>query len=64
MSKAKIEHEILDSKIATAAALFNEWIKWCEANGILARKLPLITQLFEVTPDEFKGSKSHDQSTK
>lgn len=54
---AKIEHPMLDSKNATAVALFNEWIKWCDDNGILARKIPLITQIFELTPEEQKWVK-------
>lgn len=54
----KIEHPMLDSKIATAVALFNEWIKWCEGNGVMARKIPLITQLFEITPEEYEEQKT------
>lgn len=46
MSKVKLEHELLDSTIATAAALFNEWIKWCEANGIKGYQIPHITNAF------------------
>lgn len=53
MSKVKIEHELLGSKMATAVALFNEWIKWCQINGIESRKIPMITDLFECTPEEY-----------
>lgn len=48
-SKIKLEHELLDSKIATAAALFNEWVKWCNDNGIPAYSIPHITKAFEKT---------------
>lgn len=52
--KVKLEHELLDSKIATAAALFNEWIKWCEANGIKSYSIPHITAAFNVNPGDEK----------
>lgn len=43
---ARLEHEILDSKIATAVALFNEWIKWCKAEGIEPQAMTIIPELF------------------
>ena len=48
--KVKLEHELLDSKIATAAALFNEWIRWCEENNIKSYAIPHITAAFNVSP--------------
>lgn len=52
MAKVKIEHELLESKIATAAALFNEWITWCKANGINGTQMSHITDAFRVTPEQ------------
>lgn len=53
MVTVKLEHELLDSKIATAAALFNEWIKWCNENNINPRTVASIPRLFEVSQEEF-----------
>lgn len=50
--KAKIEHDILDSKVATAVALFNEWIRWCNENDIQERTLTDIPKLFSVDLDK------------
>ncbi len=60
MSKTKIEHEMLDSKIATAVALFNEWIKWCDEQGLRPRTVTDIPALFLSFPDKLdeKGKKS------
>ncbi len=55
--KAKIEHEMLDSKVATATALFNEWIKWCDENNIKPRVVAAIPRLFEVSEAEYKETK-------
>lgn len=60
MAKVKIEHELLDSKIATATALFNEWIKWCDENKINPRAIAQIPQLFLVTPEEYKEKKESE----
>jgi len=46
MTKAKVEHDLLDSKIATAVALFNEWIKWCDENDIQRTTTVDIPKLF------------------
>lgn len=54
MSKVKLEHELLDSKIATAAALFNEWIKWCNEQGIKPYAIPHITAAFNVNKEDAK----------
>lgn len=54
MAKVKLEHELLDSKIATATALFCAWIKWCEDNNIKPRTISAIPKLFEVTPEEYE----------
>lgn len=55
---AKIEHERLDSTMATVVALHNEWIKWCTANDISAEKIYLIGRLFvSDTPPVQKGKK-------
>lgn len=54
MAKVKLEHELLDSKIATAAALFNEWIKWCKENGIHGYQMPHITGAFNIKPEDEK----------
>lgn len=53
MTKVKLEHELLDSKIATAAALYNEWLKWCQVNGIKPYATPHITAAFQVTAEDF-----------
>lgn len=58
MSKVKLEHELLDSKIATAAALFNEWIKWTAANGIEPYAIPHITAAFNLKPEDYE--KKHE----
>lgn len=52
--KVKLEHELLDSKIATAAGLFNEWIKWCQANEIKPYAIPHITAAFNIMPGDEK----------
>jgi hypothetical protein len=57
MTKVKVEHELLDSKIATATALFNEWIKWCNDNNIKPRVIASIPKLFEVTEEEYNETK-------
>ena len=61
MSKVKLEHERLESTMATAVALFNEWIKWCDANDVGADKMPMIARLFEnpapKQPTNKKGQK-------
>lgn len=31
---ATIEHEQLKSNVATAAALYCEWLRWCDEHGI------------------------------
>jgi len=51
MSKVKLEHELLDSKMATAVSLFNEWLKWCEKNGINGSLRTQIPKLFLVNDD-------------
>lgn len=51
--KVKLEHELLDSKIATATALFNEWIKWCDDNNIRPQTTASIPKLFEISQTEF-----------
>ncbi len=51
--KVKVEHELLDSKIATATALFNEWLKWCKENGVSPRTTAQIPRLFEVSQEEY-----------
>ena len=33
-SMATIEHEQLKSNVATAAALYCEWLRWCDEHGI------------------------------
>lgn len=53
----KIEHELLDSKIATATALLNEWIKWCNDNNIRPRTIASIPRLFEVTEEEYNETR-------
>lgn len=58
MSKVKLEHELLDSKIATASALFSEWLKWCEQNGIQPYAIPHITASFNVAKADYKGDAS------
>lgn len=58
--KVKIEHDMLDSKIATAAALFNEWIKWCTDNNLKPRVVAAIPRLFEVSQEEY--DKDHDET--
>lgn len=58
MSKVKLEHELLDSKIATAAALYNEWLKWCADNQIMPYAIPKITQAFELKPEDYKADRS------
>jgi hypothetical protein len=55
--KVKLEHELLDSKIATATALFNEWIKWCDEHNLKPRTIAAIPKLFEVTQEEYKEKK-------
>lgn len=55
--KVKLEHELLDSKIATAAALFNEWVKWCDENGIKPYAIPHITAAFNVAPGDSRNDK-------
>lgn len=57
MSKVKLEHEKLDSNIATAAALFNEWIKWCNRVGIKPYAIPHITEAFNVLPADYEKRK-------
>lgn len=52
MSKVKIEHELLESRIATATALFDQWIKWCKDNGIKSYQIPHITQAFNVKAED------------
>lgn len=54
--KVKIEHEMLESKTATAVALFDQWIRWCNANGIKARNIASIPELFQVTDEEYKST--------
>lgn len=50
----KLEHELLESKVATAAALLNEWIKWCGANGVKPYAIPHITAAFEIRQEDYK----------
>lgn len=56
MGKVVLEHQVLDSKIATAAALFNEWVKWCQQQNIRPQTIAAIPKLFEVPPEEYKGN--------
>ena len=58
--KAKIEHETLDSKIATATALFNEWVKWCEENDVHPRTIALIPKLFEMSKEEYDNKNKRE----
>lgn len=53
MVKVKLEHELLDSKIATASALFNEFLKWCEENDIKPYQITHITQSFQLTQQDY-----------
>lgn len=48
-----IWHDLLDSKIATATALYNEWLKWCEANDLRAETIAGIPKLFEVSQAQY-----------
>ncbi len=50
--RVKLEHEMLDSKMATAVALFNEWIKWCDQNGIAPDKISKIPELFSMKAED------------
>lgn len=47
---AVLEHPQLDSNIATAAALFNEWIKWCTDHNIDGYAMTHITQAYQIIP--------------
>lgn len=57
MTKVTLEHELLDSKIATAAALFSEWLKWCDENGIQPYAIPHITAAFNVKSEDYRRDK-------
>jgi hypothetical protein len=58
MSKVRLEHELLDSKIATATALLNEWLKWCDNNGVMPYAIPHIVAAFTLKPEDFNKDKS------
>lgn len=57
MTKVTLQHELLDSKIATATALFSEWLKWCDENGIQPYAIPHITASFNIKPEDYKREK-------
>lgn len=54
MSKVRLEHELLDSKVATATALLNEWLKWCCDNDIKPYAIPHIMAAFTIKPEDFR----------
>lgn len=46
-----IKVQVLDSKIATVASMFNEVIKYAEANGVDGRAITRIFSAFEGSPE-------------
>lgn len=48
-----LQHPRLDSNVATAAALLNEWLKWCEEIGIGPRQTTSIMESFRLTQEEY-----------
>lgn len=58
-----LEHPRLESKTATAVALFDQWLRWCEEEGNLtARQITHVTKAFWLTPEEYEKKHAKSQT--
>lgn len=58
---AYIQHPLLESKVATASALFHQWIKWCEQNNIGSLQMSHITDAYRVRATDLRGEGGKEQ---